>query len=401
VTRPGVPLDPSALMARLAARGSPVDSALAALDALEASWGEDPELEAAVAAWLGAATDTAAGPRLHALEARTTDKAVRKEIKRALHRLVGRGLWSRPAAEAPPSARELLGSSEAEPEAWLTEVDPSGTQLLWMARRIGDGVGSLSAVVNDTTGLIEVHAGETTRKALRQAHRDLASRSGLSLVEAPWPYADALLETAWERTSDRTRFSDLPRARRLIAGELAPGPGAPPVDALLDRASVAADGEALAASAEMLRAGKVTGWLLPPDWLGPAIDALEEARSSLVVVSPAQQEERARAATEKALEEIFAIPERRALFARRFETSAYVRAKRGDAPTARAMLAAALATAAGRPLAEIPALAELARLSLGLALEGRAEAAREQAKSSLVVTPAQALAEQRARSRRR
>ncbi|HZR71129.1 MAG TPA: hypothetical protein VFB01_18970 [Burkholderiales bacterium] len=387
--------------ARLAERGTAVDDPASALDALERSWGREPDVEAAAVAWLGAAGGADAGARLQALAPRTESKAVKTEIRRALYRLEQRGLWSPPSAAPPPSARHLLGPADDEPEAWLSEIDPTGTRLLWMARRAGDGVASLSAVVNDVAGILEFHAGETTRKALRQAHRDLASRSKIALVEAPWRHVDALLAEAHEK-SDQERFADVTRARRVIAPERAPGDIPAPVDSLLDRAAVAADADALRASAEALRArGAGSGWLLPAEWLTPVVEAVDAARTSLVVVSPAQQEERAREALEHGLADALAAPERRRLLARRFEETAYLDAKRGDVRRARALLAAAIATDAGRPLAEVPALAHLAQLSARFALEARAEKAQEEARSSLIVTPAQALAEQRARARRR
>src|SRR5581483_6640142 len=299
--------------ARLAERGTAVDDPASALDALERSWGREPDVEAAAVAWLGAAGGADAGARLQALAPRTESKAVKTEIRRALYRLEQRGLWSPPSAAPPPSARHLLGPADDEPEAWLSEIDPTGTRLLWMARRAGDGVASLSAVVNDVAGILEFHAGETTRKALRQAHRDLASRSKIALVEAPWRHVDALLAEAHEK-SDQERFADVTRARRVIAPERAPGDIPAPVDSLLDRAAVAADADALRASAEALRArGAGSGWLLPAEWLTPVVEAVDAARTSLVVVSPAQQEERAREALEHGLADALAAPERRRL----------------------------------------------------------------------------------------
>ncbi len=392
---------PGDLQALLAASGITAETPLAALDAVEPRWGAQPELEAAVVGWLGARGDAAAGPRLHALERRTSSRPVKREIRRALYRLAQRGLWSEPEAPAPPSTRELLGPAEGEPEAWLTPIDGTGTRLLWMARRAGDGLAILSAVVSDRLGVLDAQSGQTTRKALRKAQADLAARSGLSVVEAPWRHVDALLEQALERTADRSRLGDLAEARTVIASARGTEAGAPrsPIDALLDRAEVGADPAALAGSAEALREAELAGWRIEIDWLEPALEAVESAQSPLVVLGPAQQQERVLEALEKGLEAVFEPGERRTLYASRFEETAYLLARRGHAASARAVLAAALAIAAGRPVAEIPLLAEIARSSLGVALEARARRAQEDARSSLVVTPAQALAEERARRR--
>src|SRR5262249_34702468 len=161
----------------------------------------------------------------------------------------------------------------------------------WMARRVGDGVATLSAVINEADGLVEFHAGETTRKSLKQAQRDLAARAGIALVEAPWAHVDRLLHEAHQRASDAARFPDVQRARQRIA-PTARGEGRPPVDALIDRTAAAADAAALASSAEALREPELGGWLLPYPWLETALEQIGAARSSLVVISPAQQEER-------------------------------------------------------------------------------------------------------------
>ena len=92
---------------------------------------------------------------------------------------------------------------------------------------------------------------------------------------------------------------------------------------------------------------------------------------------------------------LFTVPARRALFARRFSESAWLAARRGQESRARSLWACALALEAGRPVSSIPAVDEMTRLSLAFALEARAKRASEESRSSLIVTPAQAMAEAR------
>jgi hypothetical protein len=393
VARPELP---SAVAARLAVRGVGAEDPLRALDALATRWGDDPEAEAAVVALAGASDSADAGVRLAALAERTAHKAVKREIKRALYKLEQRGLWKAPES-APTPAKDLLGPSEDEPEAWVSAIDPGGSRLLWMARRTPQGMASLSALINEVAGLQEFYAGETTRKMLRRAQRDLAERSGVALVEVPWPHADALLRAAAERATDRSHDDAVARARR----EIVPRPAAatrPPVDALVERTAAARDERALADSAAALAEKELGGWLLPRDWVEPALGAIEDAQTSVIVVSPQQREERLRTALQGAANDLFATDGRRALFADRLDETAYLLARRGRLDLARALVAAAEATRGGRPIVEIPVLAQIAARSLGLALELKAEQAREESRSSLVVTPAQALAEQRRRA---
>jgi hypothetical protein len=386
--------------ATLAALGVGLDQPLAALDRLEPAWGAAPEAEARVVAALGASNEPAVAHRLSALEARSA-KSVRREIRRALYKLEQRGLWKPPTPAPPPRASELLGIHEGEPEAWLSAIDAGGNRLAWLARSLGHGLATLSTVISDTAGMRDLHAGETTRKALAKARKDLASRHGTTLVEAPWQHVDALVADAYERAQDRSALTEYPQARTLVVPHPARGPVAAPIDALIDRAAAGDDPAALAASGEALGERELAGWLLPLEWLKATLDELEGAQQSVLVLSPVQKEERARVALGRAIDEILDPPERRELYAGRLEETAYLLAKRGALGHARALVAAAVALRTGKAISAIPVLAELTRASLGLAAQVHAEEAREQAKSSLIVSPAQALAEAQARSRSR
>ena len=393
---------PRAVADELAKRGLTADDPRRALDALEPGWGAAPALESAVVALLGGAGDESTGERLARLAARTGDKGVKREIKRALYKLAQRGLWKEPEAPPPPSTQQLLGPPEDEPEAWVSAIDPSGSRLLWMARRIGSGdMASMSAMVNETVGVQEFYAGGTTRKSLRQAQRDLGERNGVQLVEAPWQHVDALLQRAVAIGAKPEQAAEIARARREIVPHPAATPPAPPVDALVDRAAAAADAAALDGSVRALGEREVGAWLLPRPWVEPALGALDEAQSSVVIVSPQQQEERARDAVQRAANEIFAPAERRELFATRFDETAYLFARRGHLDLARALVAAAEATRGGRPIGEIPVLAQITAASLALAAQIRQRQAREEKGSSLIVTPQQALEEQRLAALRR
>jgi hypothetical protein len=259
----------------------------------------------------------------------------------------------------------------------------------------------MSAMVNETVGVQEFYAGGTTRKSLRQAQRDLGERNGVQLVEAPWQHVDALLQQAVAIGAKPEQAADIARARREIVPHPAATPPAAPVDALVDRAAAAANATALDDSVRALGEREVGAWLLPRPWVEPALGALDEAQSSVVIVSPQQQEERAREAVQRAANEIFAPAERRELFATRFDETAYLFARRGHTDLARALVAAAEATRGGRPIGEIPVLAQITAASLALAAQLRQRQAREEKGSSLIVTPQQALEEQRLAALRR
>lgn len=384
--------------ARIAAAGLDPADPKASLARLGDRWGAEPDLDAWVVSLAGRIDDAEVGGLLHGLEERTTDKSVRREIKRALYRLEQRGHWAAPNAPAPPTARELLGDDEVDaPTGWLSPIDPTGTRLVWMARKVPGAVASLSAVISEDHGIREFHSGKTTRSALRDAHREIAQRSGIPLTEAPWPWVHLVLRDAFERT-ERGRFPDVPRVLKTLAPDPPENPP-PAVDGVLDRADVSNDAEALAASAELLGEPEIGTWLLPLPWMEETLGKLADTESSLVVVSPAAQEERMRETLEEGVQTLLDDDARRRRFAHRLEESAFLIARRDDLPHARSALAAAVAAREGRPIAEIPVLAEITRRSLALALKMRSSEQKEKDESSLVVTPQQAMAEQQ-RARR-
>lgn len=378
---------------RLAQSGLDPNDPASALEKLAANWGASPDLEAWAVEQAAGTEDPAIGPRLAELEPRTQAKEVRRSIKRALYRLEQRGVWHAPDTPAPPSARELMGEDDSDaPQGWLSPIDPTGTRLVWMARKIPGGVASLSAVINEDHGVREFHSGKTNRKALREAHKEIADRSGIPLTEAPWEWVHETLRRAYE-TTERGRHPDVPRVLKTMAPQ-APEAPTPAVDSVVDRAEAAQDETALSVSAELLGEPEVGTWLLPLPWMQDTLEKLGEADSSLVVVSPAAKEERMREALEGAVGEILDSPERRTRFADRLEESAFLLATRGADGHAKSALAAAIAAREGKAISEIPVLAEITRRSLALGLRARESKKQEEEKSSLVVTPQQAAAEQ-------
>ena len=149
---------------RLQAWGIASDAGITALQAVS---GREPAADLAIAARLGTHADPGSVEALIALEAASHDKLVRKEIKRSLYRLEQRGVVIPKAAPPPP------GLTVAAPalEGYLSPVDGSGDQLVWLAKPRPGGLAHLFAVLNDPNGLREVDLSETTRKALRAARQ--------------------------------------------------------------------------------------------------------------------------------------------------------------------------------------------------------------------------------------
>ncbi len=378
----------SAAMSTLQALGLDPGDPSACLRALAPDWGARPEAAEAALVAAGVHGDATTAALLGELATRAVPRALRRALRQALHRLARRGFVP-PADEKPAPA---LATPLAEVEAWITPIDPSGHQLLWLARRISGGNLTLSAVVHEDGPLRELGGGEGSRRELREAQAALARDTPFRLVMAPAMWVLWRIGTALDATPDRSRW---PQARTTLLrfGTLPSSPPPHPIHTRIDASALAGDPEALARSATVLDAPEARAWLLPPTWLESTLDAVGRARQSLLVVSPAQQNERVGAALESGVATILDPPERRDRLAKRLEDTAWLMASRDALDLAQAAVAAAGAARAGRPIADIPALAELTRQSLLLALRGRVQDETEASASSLVLTPAQAAAE--------
>ena len=394
-------LQPQPDNALLAKHGIDPAEPIEALQKLTSTWGENPELEIWAIGQCAASMPAEAGSALYGLRDAPAAKKVRRELKRALYQLGQQGHWQTPQTP-PPSTRELLGPDLETCSGWLSPIDPTGTRLLWMARKTASGLISASAVISEDQGLREFHSAITTRKALREAHRDIAKRSGVQLVPTPWEWTHHLLQDAASQ-AEKGRFPDLAATLSSLVPTPPADRPAPPIDGLLVREQVAADETALADSATLLAEGEVGGWLLPLPWLEETLATLSETQDSVVMVSPAAREERLQEMMQEAVSNLLDPPERRSRFAQRLEESAFLLASRKAEDAARQALAAAMAAQEGKPITQIPVLAEITRRSLTLALQAQAskQAETQADPGSLVVTPQQARAEQARRQGRR
>ena len=111
--------------------------------------GRNAAADLAIAARLGAQPEAASVEALTAMEASSQDKLVRKEIRRSLYRLERRGL---PLPQS-TTAKPTLVASGPRLEGYLSAVDGSGDQLVWLVKPRPAGVAHVFAGLNDPGGL--------------------------------------------------------------------------------------------------------------------------------------------------------------------------------------------------------------------------------------------------------
>ncbi|HVO26091.1 MAG TPA: hypothetical protein VMW56_20945 [Candidatus Margulisiibacteriota bacterium] len=378
---------------RLHEWGLPAD---AGRDALRGVMGREAPADLAIAARLGAHADPASVALLQALEATSTDKLVRKEIKRSLYRLEQRGVPI-PSAPAPPPAPVIAAPAL---EGYLSAVDGRGDQLVWLTKPHPGGLAHLFAVINDPEGLREVNLFETTRKALRASCEELLRKHELRMIEADWRYCDFLIDRAfrWAAAHGQAGGGDYPGMRaKLIKAPVSEMQ--PLIFAHVDVAAVRSNPQVLAASAELLEEKEFRTWFFDQETLKPYLDEAQRIKDSPLLLNPAQQQERFRALTERAIEELFGGA-RRLSWVRRFEEMAYFFHATARSEAALQALAAALALdASAHGGRDIPVCEQLARASLFAFLQVEEQREQEEVRSSLVLTPQQAAREMQQRRR--
>jgi hypothetical protein len=368
----------------------------AGLDALRGAVGREATADLAIAARLGAHADPASVTLLQALETASADKLVRKEIKRSLYRLEQRGV---PIPSAPPPTLAPVIAAPAL-EGYLSAVDGRGDQLVWLTKPHPGGLAHLFAVINDPEGLREVNLFETTRKALRASREELLRKHELRMIEADWRYCDFLIDRGfrWAAIHGKAGGGDYPgmRAKLIKAPVTAMQPL---IFAHVDVGSVRGNPQLLAASAQLLEEKEFRTWFFDQETLKPYLDEAQRIKDSPLLLNPAQQQERVRALTERAIEELFG-GDRCVSWIRRFEEMAYFFHATGRRESALQALAAALAleasTHGGR---DIPVCEQLARASLYAFLQMEEQREQEEVRSSLVLTPQQVAREMQQRRR--
>jgi hypothetical protein len=360
--------------------------------------GRTAELDRAIVARLTRAPSAAGAAALQHIAAGATArgwKVVVKDVRRALYRFTQRGV-AVPAA--PPAAATTRPATPAL-EGHLSPIDGRGDRLLWLVRpRREGGVLVMTGVLNEPEGLRDVTLAEMARKTLRRMGEDMRTRHHLRMVRAPGAYVDALLSQGFARAraAGIGGIGEYPTHRaRLTSAD--PAPLEPPLIARLSDAPAVAP-ETAADVTTLLAEPEFATWPLDRPVLAPYLAELEGVRESPLVLSQAQQQERARAIVAKAVGEIFAGATA-AAYRRRLEEMAYYfhASARPAAAAAACATAAAIAAAGGGT--GVLFLEELAHQGFARFTAAATEHAREQAESSLLVTPAALRREQARRNR--
>ena len=361
-------------------------SAPGLIPALRAHLGKSRETDLAVIFSLGKIADPAALNVLAEIERTTTDKDLKKEIKRSLFKLTQKGL-AMPQENAAEKKSTPLFERASEIEAYMSAVDGGGGRLVWIAKpQPNHGLQVIQAMLQDRDGLLRIGGIHMRRKELRKMAQDIKQQHEVSMIAIPWEYADQTIYEAYDRAKSRGQsgLENFHELRSLI-GTGKPQEQPHPIYRKLD-VTEARDGSWRELSRRLLDEVELRYWILTDDWVQAFLPLLQEAQTSRLVLNPLQKEERFNAIVRDAVKALCAGDNGK-LFKRRMEDMAFYFFETNRAELAKLALAVALQVGEGDPgPLDVSFLTGLMQKSFAF-LMSQQKARNEEEQSGLIIKP--------------
>jgi len=354
--------------------------------ALKTLLGKGRDTDLAVIFSLGKIADPTAVEALAAIERQSTDKDIKKEIRRSLFKLGQRGL-ALPEEEAAEKKPAALFESAPEIEAYMSAVDGGGGRLVWIAKpQPSHGLQVIQAMLQDRDGLLRIGGVHMRRKELRKMAEDIKQQHDVSMITIPWEYADQIIYEGYEKAKARGQggLENFHELRSLIATGK-PREQAHPIYKKLNVAE-ARDGAWRELSRRLLDEPELRYWILTDDWLQAILPQLQEAQTSRLVLNPLQKEERFNAIVREAVKTLCSGENGKA-FQRRMEDMAFYFFETNRADLAKLSLAVALQVGEGDPgPLDVSFLTGLVQKSFAFFMS-QEKAKKEEEQSGLIIKP--------------
>ena len=371
----------------LATDGIAIDAPTAdSFASLKSAVGRSAEAEIATVFLLGKIATRESLDIIREIEKNTSDRDVKKEIKRALFKLAQKGVAI--ADDAPVEKKPaVLFDRTPDIEAYMSAVDGGGGLLIWIAKtQPNHGLQVIQAMLNERDGLLRMGAMSMKRKELRAMADDIKREHGITMIAIPWEFADHRIYDGYEKAKARGQsgLENFHETRSLI-GTGKPKAVSHPIYAKLGAGDLR-DGPWREQSRRLLDEPELRYWVLLDDWLSGYLGQIEEARTSPLVLNQVQKEERLAAIVREAVKTLCAGDSGRAIRRRMEDTALYFYETR-RADLARLSLAVAQQVGEGDPgPLDISLLTGLVQKSFAFQLS-RQKAQQQQADSSLIIKP--------------
>jgi hypothetical protein len=354
---------------------------------LKTEFGKGRQTDLAVIFSLGKIFDVAALDALGEIDGRTSDKDLKKEIKRALFKLSQKGVTApEEKSEGAKTAATIFGV-EPEVEAYMSAVDGGGGRLVWIAKpQPSHGLQVIQAMLHDREGLLRFGGMHMRRKELRKMADEIKQQHDVSMIAIPWQFADQVIYEGYEkaRTRGQGGLENFHEIRSVLATGKPQGT-THPIYRKLD-AEQARDGAWREQSRRLLDEPELRYWILTEDWVQAFLPLLQEAQTSRLVLNPLQKEERFNAIVRDAVKTLCTGDNGR-VFKRRMEDMAlyFWETKRPD--PAKLALAVALQVGEGDPgPLDVSFLTGLMQKSFAFFMS-QEKAKKEEEQASLIIKP--------------
>jgi len=361
------------------ARQIVLDLGARAARAFELLHGADSDLDNQLLAIIESLRAPQAAQLLATWLTQADDKAQRKAIKRALHKLESAGV---PLPELDQPRVVLAPAPRDERRAHSSHIDSLGDRLLWYARvHPPEGLVVVQALVNDRAGLGNFEIFKSSRKGYRQMLADMKTDPLMMVIELDPDHALRLIDRAAARSRELGKEvpEDFARHRELL-GTGAGEPESAPIYRRFESEQIEPLRHDRARAAAALELSEIRGWMIHVRDLEPYFDRIMAAQKSPIITSELSKSERLAGLYRDVTDEFFSS-ESGAPYRGRLEEMAELYAAAGRLDDARAALAAALSLT-GAPH-DSPFAAGLMSRCLDLVLELQ----KKNQEGSLIVSP--------------
>jgi hypothetical protein len=255
----------------------------------------------------------------------TNAKEIQKAAKRALYRLKTMGVPT-DSVRIGEARKSVLEVPKLPIVIALTsQIDFAGNRALYLARRRPfSGLVLVSLILSDQRGVLDCNAFPVTKKELTRIVADIQADERLTHVELPPTYAQQLVEESYRRNlSTGTPVPQDFQALHHLIGMPDTRWEKGPIYHLINPEEIHGQPAWLALAGQLLDVKEFQGWHVPPEAVQKYREEVRHAAESLIIVSPALQQERVEDAQKRGLREMF-DPDTCARYRTRLEEMAYL-----------------------------------------------------------------------------
>jgi len=314
------------------------------------------------------------------------DKSLIKLIKRSLYKLRQKGVkWEEKSQKDEPILKPL---ESAEPEGYLGDIDNSGSRIVIVTKNTPRGFLVAFSAVNDLEGLQKLDLSQFSKKGFKEFLESSVSSVDFPIVEAPGAYCISLLKEAAALSKSLSDplpqgYSDVENEYKGIVWDYS----RPVIYKHISEDEIKEKPHFLKESGELHKIAPFFAWSIDPKELEQYIASIEEAHDSRIVLTPSQKDARLNSIYHSALESIFP-DEKKLIWKRRLEETAYILFKTGKDKEARQALSAAIDLRNPfSPIEPNPFIWNLLLKSFYSEVKEDSDEMDEEKKSSLIIAP--------------